>query len=82
MVQQRRSVLEPISSITPAPNELEYLDIFDFFIYPRLNLGKSRNIQELMVISENVQPINRSLFTHYAIPDPENDWSLRKMAHR
>ncbi|KFZ01857.1 hypothetical protein V500_00587 [Pseudogymnoascus sp. VKM F-4518 (FW-2643)] len=82
MVQQRRSVLEPISSITPAPNELEYLDIFDFFIYPRLNLGKSRNIQELMVISENVQPINRSLFTHYAIPDPENDWSFRKMAHR
>ncbi|KAL5353317.1 hypothetical protein ACLOAV_001353 [Pseudogymnoascus australis] len=81
MVQQRRSVLEPISIITLAPNEIEYLDVFDFFNYPRLNLGNSRNLQEPMVIGENIQPINRSLFTHYAIPDPENDWSVRKMAH-
>lgn len=66
----------PTQANTPAPNELEYLDVFDIFNFPRLPViaagFENGNAQTL-----NPKPasaLNPALIPNFAVPDPDTDW--------
>lgn len=77
---------------TPAPHELEYLDVFDFFNVPRLPVPPDTNIG----VNGNVQGANTGLgmgpgnsnseitgefnITNYMVPNPESDWLFKASA--
>jgi hypothetical protein len=69
---------------TPAPNELEYLDVFDFFNLPRLPVpqdaganGGSNGVGNLQVPDMGNNEFN---ITNYMIPNPESDWLFKGSA--
>jgi hypothetical protein len=65
---------------TPAPNELEYLDVFDFFNMPRLPLGQDFDMSQLggngvgdLQIPELTNGSNEFNITNYMV-DANSDW--------
>jgi hypothetical protein len=70
---------------TPAPNELEYLDVFDFFNMPRLpvsaDAAMSYNAPDgaNMVLSDNSAYGNESNITNYMV-DASSDWFMKQSA--
>jgi hypothetical protein len=74
--QQPRSTINPTPARTPAPNELEYLDVFDFFNYPRLPIAQESLINGDSLADPNLLPsINNELSgANFVMPTPETDW--------
>lgn len=73
---------------TPAPNELEYLDVFDFFNVPRLSFGGDMNglaaaqAQEADMEAQNngeqpLGPLNEYNITNYMV-DASSDWLFKQ----
>jgi len=79
MSQKPRSVLNPTSTKNPSINELEYLDVFDFFNYPRSSttMGKGENASEPLRSALN---LHASYFrpTEFTTPNPESGWLVFK----
>ncbi|EAT81309.2 hypothetical protein SNOG_11601 [Parastagonospora nodorum SN15] len=65
---------------TPAPNELEYLDVFDFFNMPRLPVSMDATMSytagEGMQIPEGAYE-NESNITNYMV-DASSDWFMKQ----
>ena len=68
---------------TPLPNELEYLDVFDLFNFPRIpvasEIGNGANGQHLQAaqsLSQTVDSIHSgpSNIPSFAVPNPDADW--------
>ena len=68
---------------TPAPNELEYLDVFDFFNMPRLPAPQDGTMNGansgVGTIAVPEMPGNHNEFniTNYMVPNPESDWLFK-----
>ncbi|EXJ92054.1 hypothetical protein A1O3_00604 [Capronia epimyces CBS 606.96] len=64
---------------TPAPNELEYLDVFDLFNFPRLPMtqegvenGHSQSLDQ--AAPQDLAALNAAMIPNFAVPNPEADW--------
>jgi hypothetical protein len=71
--------LHPTRANTPAPNELEYLDVFDLFNFPRLPAGQDAAVNDNGHVPHQmpleVPEMNNALnFMNFAVPNPETDW--------
>ena len=69
----------PTRANTPAPNELEYLDVFDLFNFPRLPAGQDVGVNDNGQVPQQMPPevpdMNNALnFMNFAVPNPETDW--------
>jgi hypothetical protein len=85
--QPKLSSTTKLSSLTPArtpaPNELEYLDVFDFFNMPRLPVS-SDNMPSYPTTDGNMQLPesgygNESNITNYMV-DASSDWFIKGSA--
>jgi hypothetical protein len=74
--QQPRSIVNPTPARTPAPNELEYLDVFDFFNYPRVPIMHESLINGDSLADPNLLSAMNSEFSgaNFTVPNPETDW--------
>ena len=75
----------PTRANTPLPNELEYLDVFDIFNFPRLPMapevaengfdGQNTGTGQEMA-STHVDALNTGAMSipNFAVPNPESDW--------
>jgi hypothetical protein len=74
--QQQQSTVNPTPARTPAPNELEYLDVFDFFNYPRLPIGQETLIKGDSLADPSLLPSisNELPGANFIMPNPETDW--------
>lgn len=81
--QQRYSVIDATSVRTPAPVEIEYLDTFDFFNYPRLPnaLRKLQNIPDSMAAAASLATVSGFTTSDFAMPNPESDWLVFRPPH-
>jgi len=68
---------------TPAPNELEYLDVFDFFNVPRLPIAPGTEVNQVsgngvgdLQIPELMNGSNEFNITNYMV-DQESDWLFK-----
>ncbi|RMZ89575.1 hypothetical protein DV736_g3188, partial [Chaetothyriales sp. CBS 134916] len=72
----------PTRQNTPAPNELEYLDVFDLFNFPRLPNAPSgtENVNtDVMNHAVAGDPslatnLDTGMIPNFTVPDPEADW--------
>src|SRR5271163_1352890 len=81
--QQRHSGMDAISIRNPTLAEIEYLETFDFFNYPRLpaalrNLPSMPDSAMAGVDSTTVSGFPTSDF---AMPNPESDWLVFRPPH-
>jgi len=82
-LQQRHSVIDATSIITPSTIELEYLDVFDFFNYPRLPTAL-RNLSSLSDATKAAgtpTSVTGLLSSNLAMPNPELDWLVFRPPH-
>jgi hypothetical protein len=81
--QHRHSVVDATIVRTPAPIELEYLDAFDFFNYPRLPdaLRKLRNMPDSATPPGSLASVNGFPKMDFAMPNPESDWLAFRPPH-
>ncbi|KIW94258.1 uncharacterized protein Z519_05574 [Cladophialophora bantiana CBS 173.52] len=69
----------PTRANTPAPNELEYLDVFDLFNFPRVPTTQegveNGNAQALgQAAPPDLAAMNAAMIPNFAVPNPEADW--------
>jgi hypothetical protein len=70
---------------TPAPNELEYLDVFDFFNVPRLPVAPGTDLSHLsgngadMQMAEMVNGSNEFNITNFMV-DANSDWLFKNQS--
>lgn len=69
----------PTRSNTPAPNELEYLDVFDLFNFPRAStMPENFDGQGFDPgVSSNIPGMNHNgglMMPNFVVPNPETDW--------
>lgn len=69
----------PTRANTPAPNELEYLDVFDLFNFPRLPMtvegeGNGGAPDLGQVAAQDLAAMNAGMIPNFAVPNPEADW--------
>ncbi|KIV86616.1 hypothetical protein PV11_02216 [Exophiala sideris] len=69
----------PTRANTPAPNELEYLDVFDLFNFPRLPMANegldNGNTQGIgQAAHQDLGTMNPAMNLNFAVPNPEADW--------
>lgn len=70
----------PTRANTPAANELEYLDVFDLFNFPRMPIAADNvdNGQDGSMNTAGVEDIGGMNGTmtipNFAQPNPESDW--------
>lgn len=71
---------------TPAPNELEYLDVFDFFNVPRLPVGPGQEMSHVpsngagdMNIAEITNGSNEFNITNFMV-DANSDWLFKNQS--
>ncbi|PNY26689.1 transcriptional regulatory protein [Tolypocladium capitatum] len=71
----RRSGLEEASSQSLSPGELDSIDVFDFFNYPKVPEPGSRapNGQTSILQRQGMQGVGGDMRDN-AVPDPEHDW--------
>ncbi|KAJ4358103.1 uncharacterized protein N0V89_002682 [Didymosphaeria variabile] len=73
---------QPTPARTPAPNELEYLDVFDFFNMPRLPVtmdsanGYVASDGSISTGMPDGQPVNEFNITNYMV-DASSDWFIK-----
>jgi len=81
-LQQLQSTANPTPARTPAPNELEYLDVFDFFNYPRLSIAQENltNGDSLADPSLLLSINNELPGANFLMPNPETDWLFEAAA--
>jgi hypothetical protein len=81
--QHRQSVIDVTTVRSPAPVELEYLDVFDFFNYPWLPdaLRKLQNMPDLVTPPGNLASVNGFPAMDFAMPNPESDWLAFRPPH-
>jgi hypothetical protein len=82
--QNMRSVSSVSSAKTPAPNELEYLDVFDFFNMPRLPVSMDGAMSYPAPDGANMAMPdsghgNESNITNYMV-DASSDWFMKQSA--
>ncbi|EXJ90773.1 hypothetical protein A1O1_03877 [Capronia coronata CBS 617.96] len=71
--QRPRSVLEPPTTHNSTPSELEYLEVFDFFNYPRLDAIAGIGFDPASVIigpAAAANPIHKTTSTSTSTPTP------------
>jgi hypothetical protein len=81
--RQRHSVIDATSIRTPTPAEIEYLDTFDFFNYPRLPAAL-RNLQSMpdsAMTGADSTSVNSFPTTDFTMPNPESDWLVFRPPH-
>lgn len=71
----------PTPARTPAPNELEYLDVFDFFNMPRLPVSMDSTATYAapdgsMQMPDGEPPVNEFNITNYMV-DASSDWFIK-----
>ncbi len=84
--QRPRSVLDPVTTHNSSQSELECLEVFDFFNYPRLNsiAGSKELDPSVSAANQNQttptqgQPPNHRATPAFVIPNPESDWLIFK----
>lgn len=84
--QRPRSILDPVTTHNSSQSELEYLEIFDFFNYPRLDAIAGTNAFDPTVVATNQnqttptqgQPPSYRATPAFVIPNPESDWLIFK----
>jgi hypothetical protein len=70
---------------TPAPNELEYLDVFDFFNVPRLPVAPGPDMGHVsgngsdMHMAEIVNGSNEFNITNFMV-DANSDWLFKNQS--
>lgn len=75
----------PTRANTPGPNELEYLDVFDIFNFPRMPIAVSNESMEsreqgqdqglAQGQSTSLEAANGTMIIpNFAMPNPEADW--------
>ncbi|OCT44339.1 hypothetical protein CLCR_05445 [Cladophialophora carrionii] len=69
----------PTRANTPAPNELEYLDVFDLFNFPRIPMTQegveNGNAQAMgQAAPPDLSAMNAAMIPNFAVPNPEADW--------
>ncbi|OAL29597.1 hypothetical protein AYO22_02011 [Fonsecaea multimorphosa] len=69
----------PTRANTPAPNELEYLDVFELFNFPRVPMTQegveNGNAQGLgQAAPPDLAAMNAGMIPNFAVPNPEADW--------
>lgn len=74
-----RSVLDPASTRPTSTNELEYLDVFDWFNYPRMHL--ERQHQYTNPQAESNQYTGGMTSGIFTAPNPESDWLNSKQPY-
>ncbi|KIW18354.1 hypothetical protein PV08_02642 [Exophiala spinifera] len=72
----------PTRANTPAQNELEYLDVFDLFNFPRLPVGQETLDQVNghgigSAATPELGAMNASMVPSFTVPNPEADWLFR-----
>ncbi|OCT48311.1 hypothetical protein CLCR_03871 [Cladophialophora carrionii] len=84
--QRPRSVLDPVTTHNSSQSELEYLEVFEFFNYPRFNAiaGSNGFDPSVSVTNQNQttptqgQPPNSRATPAFVVPNPESDWLIFK----
>ncbi|KAH0833571.1 hypothetical protein AYO21_05249 [Fonsecaea monophora] len=84
--QRPRSVLDTVTTHNSSQSELEFLEVFDFFNYPRLNAIAGNNAFDptVSVTNQNQttptqgQPTSYRATPAFVIPNPESDWLIFK----
>ncbi|PGH10588.1 hypothetical protein AJ79_05411 [Helicocarpus griseus UAMH5409] len=92
--QRSSSTLQPPSIKTPAPNELEYLEVFDFFNYPRPSIPAANHSSSFTTPSTSAVPelVNngteswarlktRSVYTNFTYSRSDPDWLAFQPPH-
>ena len=71
----------PTRANTPQPNELEYLDVFDLFNFPRLPAAgidglENGNGTGVNAMNQAAAPElgGMGMMPNFAVPNPEADW--------
>jgi hypothetical protein len=70
---------------TPAPNELEYLDVFDFFNVPRLPVAPGSDMGHVsgngadMHMAEIINGSNEFNITNFMV-DANSDWLFKNQS--
>lgn len=77
----------PTRANTPQPNELEYLDVFDLFNFPRLpangaevmengngNGGTAPVLNQAGAVSDLAGMDAHTMIPNFAVPNPDTDW--------
>jgi hypothetical protein len=81
--QQRHSVIDATSIRTPTLAEIEYLETFDFFNYPRLPAAL-RNLQSMpgsAMAGADSTSVSGFPTSDFAMPNPESDWLVFRPPH-
>ncbi|EXJ69302.1 uncharacterized protein A1O5_07338 [Cladophialophora psammophila CBS 110553] len=84
--QRPHSVLDTVTTHNSSQSELEFLEVFDFFNYPRLSAIAGSNAFDLSasVTNQNQttptqgQAPNHRATPAFVIPNPESDWLIFK----
>ena len=82
--QKPNSVIDTASIREPAPKfELEYLDVFDFFNYPRLPtaLRNLSSVSDSATAPGSPASVTGFLSTDFAMPNSETDWLVFRPPH-
>ncbi|KAM0211705.1 hypothetical protein ACHAQD_010113 [Fusarium lateritium] len=69
----RHSSLEPTSTQTTSLSELDNIDVFEFFNYPRVS-GNSTGQSQLQLQPMRSQALGGESTRSNGVPDPEADW--------
>ncbi|ETN42045.1 uncharacterized protein HMPREF1541_03984 [Cyphellophora europaea CBS 101466] len=68
----------PTRANTPQPNELEYLDVFDLFNFPRLATAGADGLEngnQAQVLDQAAGASDlATMIPNFAVPDPQEDW--------
>ncbi|WYZ37023.1 hypothetical protein EsH8_II_000529 [Colletotrichum jinshuiense] len=70
----RRSGLEPTSTQVTSLSELDNIDVFDFFNYPKMSEPSARGGQQNMPQPQVMSGLGGDSMRSTGVPDPESDW--------
>lgn len=72
----RRSGLEPTSTQVTSLSELDNIDVFDFFNYPKMSDPQTRatNGQTNILQAQAMSGLGGDPMRCTGVPDPESDW--------
>ncbi|TEA12396.1 putative transcriptional regulatory protein [Colletotrichum sidae] len=70
----RRSGLEQTSTQVTSLSELDNIDVFDFFNYPKMSEPRTINGQTNILQTQAMSGLNGDSMRSTGVPDPESDW--------
>ena len=74
----------PTRANTPAPNEMEYLDVFDLFNFPRLPVvaeGMATSDPQTLqhdVANDDLSGMASAMIPNFSVPNPDTDWLFHR----